>query len=130
MHVSMRTKNPVKIANSRTVAINYSPSDELHLIQLPEGNTALLFMTNRSVIAITLEYYTGQIGKPSSGPHITSSITTPYSHFSATVLLKNSSTVYVYYQVNETALGEISFDLNNYTWTTEASLIPIASFES
>lgn len=42
-----------------------------------------------------------------------------YPFFSATSLSSNSSLIYVYYQVNETFMGEMTYDTAKNAWASE-----------
>lgn len=47
-----------------------------------------------------------------------------YPFFSATSLSSNSSLIYVYHQVNETFMGEMTYDTAKNAWASEPVHIP------
>lgn len=52
--------------------------------------------------------------------------TVPYRHLGATSGGGNSSTIYVYYQVNDTHFAEVSFDDENGVWSPQPVFIPVS----
>ena len=49
----------------------------------------------------------------------------PFRHIGATSGGGNSSTVYVYYQVNQSHFGEISFDNDDGVWSAQPVFVPV-----
>ena len=56
---------------------------------------------------------------------LTSSPTTlPFSYFSATSLAYNATLIYIYYQLNDTSMGEIVYNTVENAWSSQPIDIP------
>ena len=53
-----------------------------------------------------------------------SSLVPDYPHFSSS-MYENSTTIYVYYQINSSMMAEISFDVENGFWSLDPVYIDI-----
>ena len=65
---------------------------------------------------------------PHNPPFLASASTTwsttiPFTHMSATSLPNNSTKLYVYYQVNDSAIAEIYYDSGSGFWPAEPEYI-------
>lgn len=90
-----------------------STSTDLATFLLPNDQLALVSLLTNNSIAL----YTGKVAAPlSKGPFVWPEVIST-AHIAATSLTSNSSLIYVYYQANASALGEVIFDTSSETWT-------------
>lgn len=59
------------------------------------------------------------------GPKTSYSAIIPYPYFSATSLISNSTWIFLYYQLNETFMGEIVYNTINDKWGSQSTHIQI-----
>lgn len=101
---------------------------DIFMLLLAESKTAIVFLHSNQSIALDITettvatYNNTVIG---SGPNQTSCPTTlPFSYFSATSLASNSTLIYMYYQLNDTFMGEIIYNTIERTWASEPAHLP------
>ena len=80
------------------------------MVLLAESKTAIVFLQPNKTLALEItDTYKGVLD--TNNPNQTSlSTILPFKYFSATSLISNSTLVYMYSQINETFMGEITYD--------------------
>ncbi|MCJ1479170.1 hypothetical protein MMC13_007854 [Lambiella insularis] len=82
------------------------------------GVEVVVFQENNGTIAIT-HIVPDDVG----GTFLNNNVLVPYSHISASSFAGNS-TAYIYYQVNDTFLAELSYDVDSGFWS-QPVMIPV-----
>ena len=104
------------------------------MVLLVENKTAIIFLQSNNTISLMIaDTYKGTAPNKHNmsleNNHYNrqnqTSCTTilPFSYFSATSLISNSTLIYMYYQLNETCIGEIIYNTSKGTWGSEPAHI-------
>ena len=88
-----------------------------------QDNMALIYLNSNNTIAMDIGDVDTGLSSVDPPPL---PATVPFRYIGATSGGANSSVVYVYYQVNETHFGEISFDNDNGVWSAQPVFVPVS----
>ncbi|CAD6591448.1 MAG: hypothetical protein ASARMPREDX12_005172 [Alectoria sarmentosa] len=101
---------------------NFDRTVDIVSFAFSQDNMALVYLNSNNTIAMDIGDVDTGLSSVDAPPL---PATVPFRHIGATSG-GNSSVIYVYYQVNETHLGEISFDNDNGVWSAQPVFVPVS----
>ena len=110
-----------------SVLESYGPSligTDVFIVSLTESQNAIVFLEPNSTIALGIKDVHDRPWNTTNHTQTSTSVTIPFRYFTATSLISNSTSIYIYYQFSETSIGEIIYDTLNRKWGQVPAQIP------
>ena len=109
-------------AQSNTTGLG--KATDLHLLMLPDPSLGVTYLSSAGHIGLVRLDPTYLVEQSVSEW----SELIPYPHFSS-IIHEDSTIIYTYYQVNESSIAEITFDLDSGFWGSDPTYIQIDLLE-
>lgn len=102
---------------------------DIFVLPLAENKTAIAFLQPDNTIALSVSNATrvtyNNRAAATNLNETSQSTILPFGYFSATSLISNSTLIYFYYQLNDTFMGEITYNTIEGTWASEPAHISV-----